>query len=357
LREKGGERVKAALFYGGADIRVSEMPDPIPGAGEVLVRVRAAGICGSDLHGYRRTGGAVVAPYTSGHELAGEVAMLGPGVTDVRVGQRVGVEPRHLVGCGYCRWCRRGDYHLCPTRGRSGEMHLHSTGFAEYSLEPANKVYPLPEGLPLEHSAILDVYACAVHALHLAPVKIGDTVVVQGAGPIGLTAVEMYKLAGAGQVMVFGRHERSLQVARAVGADATIDSMQVDPVAAVMDLTHGQGADVVVEAVGGAAATFAADVRMATRGGTIVIIGMFQQPQAIDMGEGMRKEIRLLFSNSYSLWQGMPEFGMALDLMAAGKLKPAEYITHRVPLARIADGFALASNKRDSGAIKVVVEP
>jgi len=142
-----------------------------------------------------------------------------------------------------------------------------------------------------------------------------------------------------------------------VGADVAIDSTRHDPVAAAMDLTHGQGADVVVEAVGGLAPTFAADLQMATRGGTVVIIGAFQQPQSLDVGEGMGKELRLIFSNSYSLWQGVPEFRMALELMAAGKLKPALYITHRVALERIAEGFRLAANKRESGALKVIVEP
>ncbi len=107
--------MKAALFYGGPDIRVEQVPDPVPGPGEVLVRVQAAGICGSDLHGYRNPAASLHAgpgPRLSGHELAGVVAVLGAGVTGLSVGQRVGVEPRHLVGCGHCRWCRRGDYHL-----------------------------------------------------------------------------------------------------------------------------------------------------------------------------------------------------------------------------------------------------
>ncbi len=349
--------MEAALFYGGHDIRVEEVPDPTPKGAEVLVRVRAAGICGSDLHRYRDAPGSGGEPRMAGHELAGEVAALGPDVEGLEVGQRVAVEPRHLVGCGHCRWCLRGDYHLCPTRGRAGPVRLSSTGFAQYSVEPAQNVYPIPDTLAMESAAILDVYACAVHALHLAPVRPMQTVVVQGAGPIGLTAIELFKLGGAQRVVACDLLDEALDVAERVGADAVVNSAEVDPVVAVRELTDGIGADIVVEAVGGRAPTFAPDVEMAARGGTVLVIGMYSQPQTLDTAVAQRKELKIHFSNSYGRWNGVPEFEIALEMMAAGKLTPDAYITHTVPLREIDRGFALADDKRASGAIKVIVLP
>lgn len=352
--------MKAALFYGGPDIRVEQVPDPVPGPGEVLVRVQAAGICGSDLHGYRNPAASLHAgpgPRLSGHELAGVVAVLGAGVTGLSVGQRVGVEPRHLVGCGHCRWCRRGDYHLCPTRGRVGDKRVGSTGFAEYSLEPAFNVYPLPDHVDMQDASILDVYACAVHALRIAPVMPASTVVVQGAGAIGLTALELYKIGGAKQVIVCDVVDNALAMATRLGADAVVNSAKVNPVEAVMDLTNGEGADVVVEAVGGMAPTFAADVTMAARGGRVLVIGMYSADQNFAIREAQAKEINVQLCNSYSLWDGVPEFKIALDLMAAGKLRPKDLITHTFPLDQIKDGFEAAVNKAQSNSIKVVVLP
>ncbi len=349
--------MKAALFYGGHNIRVEEVLDSVPQGSEVLVRVRAAGICGSDLHRYRDTSASEPEPYMAGHELAGEVAVLGPYVTDLEIGQRVAVEPRHLVGCGQCRWCLRGDYQLCPTRGRAGHRRLYSTGFAEYSLEPSRNVYPIPDDLEMQHAAILDVYACSVHALHLAPVRPMQTVVVQGAGPIGLTAIELFKLGGAQRVIACDLLDEALAAAEEVGADAVVNSSEVNAVEAVQDLTDGIGADVVVEAVGGMAPTFAADVEMAARGGTVLVIGMYSQAQTLDTVTAQRKELKIHFSNSYGRWEGVPEFKIALDMMSAGKFNPEAYLTHTVSLDEIDRGFELADKKRESGAIKVVVLP
>jgi len=352
--------MKAALFYGGKDIRVEKVPDPTPGSGEVLVRVRAAGVCGSDLHSYRdpsRVWPGLTLPYMSGHELAGEIAALGPDVRGLEVGQRVGVEPRHLVGCGRCRWCLRGDYQLCPELGRVEGKPVHSTGFAEYSLESADKIFPLPDSVSMEEASILDVYACAVHAVHRVPVSPTDIVVVQGAGAIGLTVAEVAKLAGAKQVIVCDILEAPLQVAKRIGADEVINASEVDSVEALTELTNGQGADVVFEAVGGTAPTFATDLRMVGRGGRVLIIGSFIKPQTIEMWDVQLKEVNLLWSWSYGLWEGVPEFKIALDMLAAGKPKAGELITHTFLLEQIGEAFAAADNKRESGAVKVVVKP
>ncbi len=349
--------MRAARFHGGHDIRLENVPEPEPGPGEVVVRVRAAGICGSDLHGYRDPHPSADQPRTRGHELAGEVAALGPGVRDLAVGQRVGVEPRHLVSCGGCRWCRRGDTQLCPQLGIVAGSAVHSTGFAEYSLESAAHCYPLPESFATEIAAILDVYAVAVHAVHRVPPDPAHTVVVIGTGPIGLATAQLAKSSGAGQVIVVGRRAAPLHLARQLGCDATVNAVEEDLPAAVRALTRGEGAAIVFEAVGGAAATLEQAIDVAGRGAHIGIIGAFTQGQRLDPGPCMRKELSLHWIWSYGLWDGVPEFQIALDLLAGGRVDAAPLITHRFPLDQIDAAFAAADDKRASGAVKVLVLP
>jgi threonine dehydrogenase-like Zn-dependent dehydrogenase len=317
--------------------------------------VGAAGICGSDLHGYRDAQPSP--PRTRGHELAGEIAVLGPDVSALHVGQRVGVEPRHLVSCGRCRWCRRGDTQLCPQLGMVGGQAVHSTGFAEYSLETAAYCYPLPDTLPTEVAAILDVYAVAVHAVHRVPPSPADTVAVVGSGPIGLATAQLAQVAGAGQVILVGRRAAPLQVARQLGVDATINAAQEDVPSALRALTAGIGADIVLEAVGGHASTLAQAVEVAARGGRIGIIGAFAERQTLDPGLCMRKELSLHWIWSYGLWDGVPEFRIALDLLSSGRLDAAPLITHRFPLNQIRAAFDAADDKPASGAIKVLILP
>jgi len=357
--------MKAALFYGGTDIRVLEIPTPEPGPGQVLVRVRAAGVCGSDLHGYRRPDPILDPPQTRGHELAGEVAALGPGVEGLAVGQRVGVEPAHLTACGRCRWCRRGDTQLCPELGLA--RNVHSTGFAEYSLESAEMCYPLPEALPIEQAAILDVYAVAVHAVHRVPARPMEAAVVLGTGPIGLATAQVARAAGAGRVIVVGRRAEPLALARALGCDATVccgatvDSSQADLVEAVRARTGGRGAEVVYETVGGQAPTLGQAIEVAARGGRVGVVGMFGAPQRVDAGLCMRKELSLHWVWSYGRWEGVPEFQIALDMLSTGVdgggVDAGPLITHRYPLAEIGAAFAAANDKRRSGATKVLVIP
>jgi 2-desacetyl-2-hydroxyethyl bacteriochlorophyllide A dehydrogenase len=351
--------MKAAMFYGGKDIRVEEVPDPVPGTGEVLIQVKAAGVCGSDLHGYRVRQEEPWFPYPfmSGHELAGVVAGVGPGVTKVKVGDRVGIEPLHLIGCGTCRWCRQGFYEACPTRGQVDGVRRHSSGFAELDVAPETNVYPLPDDLSLEAAGILDVYACGVHVAHRVAVFPSYNVAVVGAGPIGLSAAEAYKALGARQVIVIDIVDDALEVAKQVAADQVINSAQVDPVEALNDLTDGEGADIVIEAVGGRAPTFANDVHMVARNGTLGIIGMYTQPQTLDSAEAMRKQMQITWINSYGAWKGVPEFKIAMDMMESGRFHPLDIITHRFPLDEIGDAFAAADNKSESGAIKVLVIP
>ena len=350
--------MKAALFYGGKDVRVEEAPDPAPGPSEVLVRVRAAGICGSDLHGYRAgTSSPDPSPRVRGHELAGEVVALGPDVASLQVGQRVSVEP--LVGCGHCKYCLSGAYHLCSKLEHIGGQR--SGGFAELTVAPEDKVYPLPESVSLEVGSLLDVYAVAVHALTQVPVRPGDHVAVIGTGAIGLSIAQMANLSGA-EVAVLGRRDEPLRVAAEIAGAVGINVSSEDPVQAVRAwsgdaTTAGRGADRVYEAVGGMADTLSLALQLAAPRGTVGVVGSFSLPQTLDTGAALRRELTLAWIWSYAWHEERPEFQIALDLLASGRLQAEPLITHRFPLERIREAFDVADRKAEFGSIKVLVLP
>jgi 2-desacetyl-2-hydroxyethyl bacteriochlorophyllide A dehydrogenase len=349
--------MRAALFYGGKDIRVEGVPTPEPGPGEVLVRVRSAGVCGSDLHNYRGNRPPSMAiPWQQGHELAGEVVSLGAGVSGLSAGQRVGIEAEHLVGCGRCLHCAAGQYHICPDRGVvHGEKH-GSHGFSEYDVCIARNCRPLPDQVSFDAAALLDCYACGVHALNRVSLTPDDTVVIVGAGAIALTLGQVAKAYGAARVVMLGTRREPLDAAvKAGSADDVIVNSEQDPVEAVMRLTGGDGVPVVFETVGGTAQLVGQCISMARRGGAVSVLGLFMKPQSIDASLGMQRELTVRWSNSFSTWRGQSEWVTALNLLSAGRLNPDPIITHHFPLDRIAAAFAAADDKRGSGAIRVMV--
>jgi 2-desacetyl-2-hydroxyethyl bacteriochlorophyllide A dehydrogenase len=349
--------VKTAVFYGGADIRVEDQPVPDPRPGEALVAIRAAGICGSDLRHYRREVPATIYPIRAGHELSGEVVAVGSGVTGVKTGDRVGIEPLHLQGCGRCRQCRQGEYHICSSRGVRDGQSQRSAGFSEFDIAPVDSLYVLPYGVSFEDAALLDVYGVAVHGLHRVPVQPIDTVVVVGTGAVGLTQAQVARAVGARRVVVVGRRAGPLRLALACGAaDQVVDTSQGDAVAAVLELTDGAGADVVFETSGDSSAVGLA-CGLAAFGGRLGISSLYSGSVAVDPGTAMRKELQLSWINSYSSWNGVREYQLALDLVAQGRVQAAPLVTHRVALDEVGTGFALASDKAASGATKVMVVP
>lgn len=356
--------MRAAIFYGGKDIQVEDRPTPEPGNGEVLVKIRSAGICGSDLHGYRghspfelRTDAPRIGR-ENGHELAGEVAAIGPGVTGLSIGQRVGIEPEHLIGCGTCEYCRRGDTHICPTRGqRDGERH-GSHGFSQFDACLASNVHPLPDDVSLDAAAILDCYACGVHAVHRVRIKPDSRIAILGTGAIGMTLGQVAKASGARQVIMVGTREEPLAIAREAGAaDVGIAHSSVDPVSAILDLTGGHGVDAVFETVGSTAPTLEQGIQMTARGGTVCIIGVYTYRPELDVRTAYAKELTITWANSYSKWDGRSEYEIALDLLSSGRLNANPIITHHYPIEEIAEAFAAAEDKKGSGAIKVMVHP
>jgi 2-desacetyl-2-hydroxyethyl bacteriochlorophyllide A dehydrogenase len=349
--------VKTAVFYGGPDVRVEERALPKPGPGAVVVRIRAAGICGSDLRIYRAERPDASYPMRAGHELSGEIVALGEGVDVLAVGQRVGIEPLHLLGCGHCQPCGQGQYHICPERGVRNGTVVHSSGFSEFDVAPVGNVYPLPDSVSFEEAALLDVYAVAVHGVHRVPVQLVDTVAVIGTGAVGLAQGQVARAMGARRVIVVGRREPPLALARATGAaDVTIDTSAVDPREAILEASDGTGADVLFETSGDAAGV-QLSCELAAYGGRIGVTSLFATPVAIESGIAMRRELELTWVNSYSTWNGVREYAIALDLLANGRVQAAPLVTHRVALDRIAEGFLLANDKAASGATKVMVTP
>jgi 2-desacetyl-2-hydroxyethyl bacteriochlorophyllide A dehydrogenase len=336
-----------AIFHGPRDMRVEHIPDPEPGAAEAVVRVRAAGICGGDLHEYRAGRRLYDTPYPrppQGHELAGDVIAVGPEVANVAVGDRVAVQP--MIACGECPACRSGQSALCARLEHLGVAR--SGGFAEVCVAPAANLYRLPDAVSYEEAALLDCTAVAVHAVNRVRVPAGARVTVLGTGAIGQAVAQVARACGASRVVVVGRRQEPLALATLLGADETVnlaDGAAPEPEAEVVFETAG-GHDLLARAAAAAAP-----------GASIGLVGESFEPQTLEPASAMQRELTFAFVWSHGSWRGRSEYGRALDLVAAGRVALAPVVTHRFPLAEIAAAFAAADERSRSGALKVLVEP
>lgn len=346
--------MKAARFYGGKDIRLETLSNPVPGPGEVLVQVEATGICGSDLHGYHAENPKRSSPRTAGHELTGQVVGLGAGEVKHREGARVAIEP--TIPCNECPECLSGNYNIC-----SKLVHIGGTsragGFAEYMVAPEDNVYTLPDSVSFEAGALAEVYAVAVHALSIVPVQPGDQVAVIGSGPIGLTIAQMADLAGAESVAILGKPDGPLQIAEKMLGAIPINVDTTDPVEEVMEWTNGRGAPIVFEAVGGRSNTLMQATEIAAKRGKICMVGGHVAPFTLDARYARSRELTVTWAFCYGRREGEKEFQIALNLMGAGKLDPTPLITHRFPLDEIREAFSVADGREAHGSVKVLVLP
>ena len=343
--------MKALVLHGIHDLRVEERPKPTPGRGQVLVRVRAVGVCGSDVHYYThgRIGDQVLRePMIVGHEAAGEVAALGPGADGLAVGDRVAVEP--ALSCGACEWCTTGRPNLCPNV-RFFSTPPHDGMMCELAVAERHQCAPLPEGVSFEEAAMLEPLQVAVHATNLIGTFPGETVVVVGCGCIGLGCMALARVGGAGHLIVTDRLDYRLALARKLGADATVNVEKEDPGEAIRRLTDGRGADLVLECTNRAAGPPQA-LEAAAIGGRVAFVGIPQEDEVtINPHPARRKELRVQFvrRSRFALRQ-------ALNLVASKRVDVAAWVTHRFALAEAKKAFDLVEHYAD-GVLKAVILP
>ena len=346
--------MKAAVLRKPFDIVIQDLPTPKIGRDEVLIKVVACSICGSDLHCY--DGLKPIYPKLLGHEIAGVVARVGEDVKGVRIGERV--SPDEDIRCGACRWCTSGRSNLCVKitgLGRAVMDSAYNGGYAEYVRVPAVNLHSIPDNIPFEQACVAQTLGVAYHAVvDRGNIQPGEFAVVLGAGPIGLSALAAAKAFDA-KVLITDVVPHRLEVAKRMMADFVVDTSKEDLVKRVMDLTAGVGADKVFECVGGHAhdVTLKQAMEVARTAGRIVVVGMVSTPpyKQIDLGKMYRWEVELVASRGSNT-----RIGATLKLMGEGKIDVSPMITHIMPLEEVRRGLDLMYKKAEN-VVKVVLKP
>ncbi|WP_247004172.1 zinc-binding dehydrogenase [Halosolutus gelatinilyticus] len=343
--------MRAALFYGIEDMKVENIDEPTPNAGEILVDIAACGICGSDLHFYTEgLHGNAELPVTLGHEVGGTVIETGEDV-DIEVGTDVVLSPH--TPCMECWYCEDGLYNLCTnlnaTSARPG-------GYAEKAVENADNAIVLPEGVSPEDAAIAQPVSVGLHAVRESPLGIGDSAMVVGAGPIGLGVIQFAKSAGAGPIYVSEPQESRREVAREFGADVVIDPTDEDPVERVREQT-GTGVDVAFEAVGHQT-TLNQAIESTRANGHTTVIGVFSDEVEISPQSLVGHQRSVSGSTSHQLGPRVTkEYNAVLRQLETGKLDADQYVTSRIDLEDVVDrGFETLLSE-DSKERKILVCP
>ena len=312
--------MRALVYRGPTDVVLEDVPPPTAGPGQVVIAVRWAGICGSDLTIFQGRHARAKPPLVLGHEFAGLVAEVGPGVDDLAPGERVTAEP--LLFCGRCPRCLAGDHHLCAGLGLYGIDA--PGGFAELVAVDRARVMRLPESLSLEHGALVEPLAVGVHAARLSGLGLGERALVLGGGPIGLLTAQAALAAGAAGVAVIEPSPHRRRSAQAMGLPVFDNAAMPSP----ERMVGGAEVDVVFEAAGRGSALDLAQ-RLVRRGGRVVVVGIHKQPAALDAAGLTYGETRLIGSFCYRT----EDFRAALDLAAQGRIPLGAIVSHRLPLA------------------------
>ena len=329
-----------------------DYPDPkLRGPDDVLVRVRAAAICGSDVHGMDGSTGRRVPPIVMGHEAAGEIVEVGSGVGDYKPGDRVTFDSTEY--CGECFHCRRGEVNLCENRrvlGVSCSDYRRDGTFAEYIVLPRRILYRIPEGLDFVGASIAEPAAVAAHAAAITPIAMGDSMAVVGAGLIGLLLIQILRAHSPATIIALETDPERRAAALAAGASAALDPTAPETPAAILSLSAGRGVDRCFEAVG-ATAPIATAIAATRKGGSVTLIGNVSPHVEIPLQSVVTRQITLLGSCATA-----GEYPLVLDLLAKGAIDARSIVSAVAPLSEGASWFSRLY-AREKGLLKVVLEP
>jgi L-iditol 2-dehydrogenase len=342
--------MNAVVLHDADDMRVEERSMPQLGPGEVLLKVNVASICGTDVKVLHRTlQGQPAGEFIMGHEYAGTVAALGPGVNEFQIGERVAVEVHK--GCDRCENCIKGWYTSCLNYGDLAKGHRAKGltcdgGFAEYAVNHINTLYRLPDNLTFEQACMVTTAASPLWAIDLMGGYLaGETVLVLGPGPIGLIAVQLCKALGAERVILSGTRDSRLEIGKQHGADFTINVRKENLAERVREITHGKGAD----SPGGPTSMQEA-LENVKRGGRIGVVAWYTGPVQMDMNLAVRSNVRIYAARG----EGGMNCGRSLALMSAGKIAADPIITHHFTLDQIHEAFRTYVERIDN-ALKVII--
>lgn len=343
--------MKALLLSNYKQLEVADLPVPIPGPEEILLRVTACGICGSDVHGYDGASGRRIPPIVMGHEAAGVVAAVGPAVKSFAPGDRVTIDS--TVSCGQCAFCLRGEINLCDNRqviGVSCAEFRRAGAFAEYVAVPQRIAYRLPDGMSFSEAAMLEAVSVALHAVRVSEIKGGETALVIGAGMIGLLTLQAAVAAGASRVLIADVDQTRLELAKQVGAQETLLLSGDELVSEVLRRTGGKGVDLALEAVG-RDTTIAASIDSVRKGGTVTLIGNISPQVTLPLQKVVSRQLRLQGSCASS-----GEYPEAIELVTSGKIQVKPLITAVAPLDEGPRWFARLY-AHEPNLMKIVLEP
>jgi len=342
--------MKALMLTSYRNLEMADVPTPEPRADEVLIRVAACGICGSDVHGYDGSSGRRIPPLVMGHEAAGTIEIAGSAVNTFVPGDRVTFDS--TVYCGECANCRRGDINLCDRRqvlGVSCGDYRRAGAFAEFVAVPARILHPLPDNLPFAEAAMLEAVAVAIHAVNLAEISSNTTALVIGAGTIGILTVQALRAAGCTRVFVTDVDANRLQMARQLGATEILlsdESLNNK----ILQVTDGEGVDVALEAVG-RNETVALAIDAVRKGGVVVLVGNITSSVNLPLQKVVTRQIRLQGSCASA-----GEYPQAIRWMASGAIRVKPLITAIAPLEEGSRWFERLY-AREPNLLKIVLTP
>lgn len=344
--------MRAAVFEGLERMVVKNVPDPIVGEHDVLLKVEACAVCGSDIRIFHHGNDRIKPPQILGHEIAGQVVKTGSHVSEWKEGDRIAVGAD--VPCGHCIYCESGMGNSCLTNHAMG--YQFAGGFAEYCLLNEmtvnfGPVHNIPDHVTYEEAALAEPLGCVINGLEMVNIHFGDIVVIMGAGPIGCMMIPTARLFGAARLIVIEKDRGRLEAAKQFGADEYIWIEEEDPVQRVMELTQGYGANVVITA-NASASTHVDAINMAGHRARVNLFGGLPAGTTIQLEPNKihYKELQVMGSHGSTPRQHR----MALDLISSGRIDVKRYISHRFPLDEILKAFAAAENR---GGMRVIVKP